>query len=81
MKDKSELFAEIELVLKLYTNLPFTPDSLLWDDMGMDSLDIIEMVMELEKLYQISIPDYYIENMETVSDVVDVVYDLEKQKG
>ena len=40
------------------------------DDLGADSLDLIELVMALEEKYNIEIPDEDAEGMETVSDVV-----------
>jgi len=40
------------------------------DDLGIDSLDSIELVMALEEKFNIEIPDEDAEGMETVSDVV-----------
>jgi len=40
------------------------------DDLGADSLDLIELVMALEEKYNIEIPDEDAEGMEAVSDVV-----------
>ncbi len=40
------------------------------DDLGVDSLDSIELVMALEEKFNIEIPDEDAERMETVSDVV-----------
>ncbi len=39
-------------------------------DLGADSLDIVEMVMELEDGLDISIPDEAVEKMKTVDDVI-----------
>lgn len=39
------------------------------NDLGCDSLDAIEIAIELEKIFNISIPDEVIENIEIVSDI------------
>ena len=52
------------------------PDANLIDDLGMDSLDFIEFIMELETEFEISIPDDLAENIETIQDVVDLVTKL-----
>jgi len=45
----------------------------LQEDIGMDSLDTIEIVMSLEDNYKITISDDDIEKIETVGDVVDYI--------
>ncbi len=47
-----------------------TMESLISDDLGADSLDIVDMVMSLEEEFDIEIPDEESENMKTVGDVV-----------
>jgi len=54
------------------------PEDNLRDDLGADSLDIVEMVMGLEEKFNIEIPDEDGDKVKTVSDVVDLV---EKIKG
>ena len=44
------------------------------DDYGMDSLDAIEMIMDIEKEYGISIPDDAIERMDTVARTIDYLH-------
>ena len=41
------------------------------DDLGADSLDIVELVMALEEEFDIEIPDADAEKVTTVGDVVD----------
>lgn len=56
----------------------------LCDDLGMDSLDFVELVMHLERRLDIAIPDASIsEPLEeyTVSKVVDVVHKIMQDKG
>ncbi|HET7187355.1 MAG TPA: acyl carrier protein, partial [Gemmatimonadaceae bacterium] len=40
------------------------------EDLGADSLDIVELVMEFEKEFNIDIPDEDAEKMRTVGDAV-----------
>ena len=45
------------------------------DDLGADSLDIVELVMALEEEFDIEIPDADAEKVVTVGDVVDYIKD------
>jgi acyl carrier protein len=52
------------------------PEASFTNDLGADSLDTVELVMEFEKEFEISIPDEQAENIKTVGDAI--AY-LEKQ--
>jgi acyl carrier protein len=39
------------------------------DDLGADSLDVVELVMALEEEFDIEVPDEDVEGMRTVADV------------
>ena len=43
------------------------------DDLGADSLDIVELVMAIEEEFSIEIPDADAEKVVTVGDVVDYI--------
>lgn len=43
------------------------------EDLGADSLDIMDLVNDIEKKYEISIPQEEYENLKTVGDVVGFV--------
>ncbi len=43
------------------------------DDLGADSLDIVELIMALEEEFDLEIPDTDAEKIVTVSDVVDYI--------
>ena len=45
------------------------------DDLGADSLDIVELIMALEEAFDIEIPDADAEKVVTVGDVVDYIKD------
>lgn len=40
------------------------------NDLGADSLDLFEMVMEIEDQFDIEIPTEELENMDTVEDII-----------
>ena len=46
------------------------------DDLGADSLDIVELVMALEEEFDIEIPDADAEKVVTVGDVVDYIKEI-----
>ena len=43
------------------------------NDLGADSLDIVELVMELEEEFDISIPDDASEKIQTVGEAIDYI--------
>ena len=45
------------------------------DDLGADSLDIVELIMALEEEFDIEIPDADADKVVTVNDVVDYIKD------
>ena len=49
------------------------PEASFIDDLGADSLDIVELVMELEEEYGIEIPDEDAEKIKTVQDAIDYI--------
>jgi acyl carrier protein len=46
------------------------PEASFIDDLGADSLDIVELVMAMEEEFDIEIPDEEAEKLKSVSDVV-----------
>ena len=52
-----------------------TEESKFVDDLGADSLDIVELIMALEEEFDIEIPDADAEKVVTVTDVVDYIKD------
>ncbi len=48
-------------------------DSMFIDDLGADSLDIVELIMAFEEEFEIEIPDDSAEKIKTVKDAVDYI--------
>ena len=47
-----------------------TPEASITNDLGADSLDTVELVMEFEKAFNLQIPDEDAEKISTVGDAV-----------
>ncbi|KAA3639142.1 MAG: acyl carrier protein [Bacteroidetes bacterium] len=48
-----------------------TPEAHFTNDLGADSLDTVELIMEFEKEFDVSIPDEKAEHIETVGQAVE----------
>ncbi len=48
------------------------------EDIGADSLDIVELIMELEEEFEITIPDDQAEKIKTVGEAIDYI---EREQG
>ena len=64
MVDESEITAEATFI----------------DDLGADSLDVVEMIMELEDEFGIEIPDEDAEKLTTVGKAIEYIKGLVEQK-
>ena len=47
-----------------------TQDASITDDLGADSLDVVDLVMSIEEEFDIEVPDEEVANMKTVGDIV-----------
>ena len=55
------------------------PESSFIEDLGADSLDIVELVMALEEEFGNEIPDEQAEKLQTVGDVIKYIEDSQKK--
>lgn len=44
-----------------------------WEEIGADSIDLVDLISELEDEFEISIPDEKIEDLKTVGDVARLI--------
>ncbi|WP_294405957.1 acyl carrier protein [uncultured Ruminococcus sp.] len=47
-----------------------TAEASISEDLGADSLDVVDLVMSIEESFDIEIPDEEVENIKTVGDIV-----------
>ena len=52
-----------------------TEDSSIQDDLGADSLDVVDLVMAIEDEFSVEIPEDQVENIKTVGDIVKFIED------
>lgn len=50
-----------------------TMDTKIADDLGADSLDLVDLLMSVEDEFGIEIPDEDVENIQTIGDIVEYI--------
>ena len=70
----------VELIAEKLCKKPeqITMESRLVEDLGADSLDVVELIMSFEDEFGITLPDEDIAAMKTVGDVVNYINKLKK---
>ncbi len=74
--DHDEIYDKVKDVIVDQLNVEeddVTEDATFVDDLGADSLDIVELVMALEEAFGVSIPDEDAEGIKTVGDAVSYI--------
>jgi acyl carrier protein len=74
--DHDEIFDKVKGVIVEQLNVEeddVNEDATFVDDLGADSLDIVELVMALEEEFGVSIPDESAEKIKSVGDAVDFI--------
>ena len=73
---KEEVAAKVRKVIASQLDVEeekVTPDASIIDDLGADSLDIVEVVMSLEEEFGMEIPDEDAEKLSRVKHVVEYI--------
>ncbi|HIS48927.1 MAG TPA: acyl carrier protein [Candidatus Gallacutalibacter pullistercoris] len=52
-----------------------TNDTTITEDLGADSLDVVDLLMSIEDEFEIEVPDTEIENIKTVGELVKYIED------
>ena len=71
-------FEKLQAIIADVLNVPkddITPETTFVDDLGADSLDIVELVMALEEEYDVEIPSDDLAELNTVGDVINYLKD------
>lgn len=56
-----------------------TMEASITEDLGADSLDVVDLIMSLEEEFDIKIPDEEVENVKTVGDIVKFIEEIDNQ--
>lgn len=76
MSNKDELVQKVKDIIAESLGVKKTevvPSASFIDDLNADSLDIVELVMTIEKEFDIEIPDDQAEKIRTVQDAIDYI--------
>lgn len=76
--NQEEIFEKVKKIIVEQlgvTETSVTMEASFIDDLGADSLDIVELIMALEEEFDMEIPDEDAEKIVSVSDVVDYIKD------
>ena len=71
--DQSDVFEKVKSIIVEQLGVDadeVTPEASFIDDLGADSLDIVELVMAFEETFGLEIPDEDAEKISTVADAV-----------
>lgn len=80
-RSQEEVFATISGMLAALLNLPterFAMDTEIFEELPLDSLQLYELIVDLESQYSLRISDEAIEKIRTISDVVDMICEAEE---
>jgi acyl carrier protein len=78
---EQEIFARFAALIEEYSETPasdVTREADLADDLGFDSLSMVEIVISAQIAFDIEIPDEAIRDLETVQDVVNYVRNTQR---
>ena len=57
------------------TEMSLTQDTT-WEEIGADSIDLVDLISELEDKFNVSIPDEAIDDLRTIGDVAKLIEEL-----
>lgn len=72
---------KIRKLISQQLNIPLEkiqPESKIIQDLGADSLDVVELLMSLEEEFGITVTDEQAQKMVTISDIEKIIQDLKK---
>ncbi len=80
--DRTEIWEEVKgiLVDKLGESVPILNDTKIIEELGADSLDLVELVMQAEDHFDIEIADVDSSKVKTAGDITDLVDKYLKEK-
>lgn len=82
MTDQNEIFTKVKTIIVDQLGVEeaqVTASASFLDDLGADSLDIVELIMAFEEEFDLDIPDEAAEKIATVNDAVEYIKEHGKQ--
>lgn len=81
--DEERVFAEIKAGLREMCEIPdnLTRETRLIDDLGLDSLDALDLVGRLQDTFNARISDEHLADLKTVGDVIDISLELLRRQN
>ena len=79
---RERIQAELINVLVEQLDVPaekITPSSSFRDDLGIDSLDVVEMLCEVEQRFDVTVPEQDLVKLVTVNDMINYLVELVSQ--
>ena len=79
---KEDIFENLAGMLSELLDMPktdFKMDTEIFEELPLDSLQLYELVVDLEEQYQLRIPDEAIERITTIGDVVEMVHSASEE--
>ena len=76
MAEGRDITAEVKRIIKEQLDVDRTdikPESTFIDDLGADSLGLVELVLAFEEAFEIDIPDEDTEKIRTVQDAINYI--------
>ena len=84
MADRSEVAARIIELVAEKMDKPkdeISEEKSIINDLGADSLDVVELMMDMEDEFDLSIPEEEAQKLETIGSVIDYVCEHAGQKA
>ncbi len=78
MASQAEIFAELKKIIVEQLAVEedeVTMEASFIEDLNADSLDLVELIMEIEEKFNIQVPDEVAEKIVTVSDAVEHIHE------
>lgn len=76
MADNRDIAAEVKAIIKEQLDVDdkdIKPESMFIEDLGADSLSLVELVLAFEERFEIDIPDEDTEKIRKVQDAIDYI--------
>lgn len=73
---KDEVFAKVQAIVAEQLNVPaekVTMEADLVEDLQADSIDTVEIIVQLEETFNLSVSDEDVTNVKTVGDLVNAI--------